>query len=202
MVDFKKDIEEYYDREIEVIKRLDKYELNKAMNCLLSHYENEANVYVFGNGGSAATASHMVCDFNKGASGEVQKRFRFICLNDNIPSLMAIANDVDFDDVFYFQLENKLRKEDLILAISGSGNSHNVIKAVSYAKKIGCEVVGMTGYDGGKLDKMSDYHLHVPADDMQITEDLHMGFDHMIMQIFWKYLLKKEGKSAAYKINK
>jgi D-sedoheptulose 7-phosphate isomerase len=202
MVDFKKDIEEYYDREIEVIKRLDKKELNKAMNCLLSHYENEANVYVFGNGGSAATASHMVCDFNKGASGEVQKRFRFICLNDNIPSLMAIANDVDFDDVFYFQLENKLRKEDLILAISGSGNSHNVIKAVSYAKKIGCEVVGMTGYDGGKLDKMSDYHLHVPADDMQITEDLHMGFDHMIMQIFWKYLLKKEGKSAAYKINK
>jgi D-sedoheptulose 7-phosphate isomerase len=202
MVDFKKDIEEYYDREIEVMKRLDKKELNKAMNCLLSHYENETNVYVFGNGGSSATASHMVCDFNKGASGEVQKRFRFICLNDNIPSLMAVANDIDFEDVFYFQLENKLRKEDLILAISGSGNSHNVIKAVMYAKKIGCEIIGMTGYDGGKLDKMSDYHLHVPADDMQITEDLHMGFDHMIMQIFWKYLLKKEGKSAFYKINK
>jgi D-sedoheptulose 7-phosphate isomerase len=202
MVDFKKDIGEYYDREIEVIKHLDKKELNKAMNCLLSHYENETNIYVFGNGGSSATASHMVCDFNKGASGEVQKRFRFICLNDNIPSLMAVANDIDFEDVFYFQLENKLSKEDLILAISGSGNSHNVIKAVTYAKKIGCDIIGMTGYDGGKLDKMSDYHLHVPADDMQITEDLHMGFDHMMMQIFWKYLLKKEGKSAVYKINK
>jgi D-sedoheptulose 7-phosphate isomerase len=202
MVDFKKDIGEYYDREIEVIKHLDKKELNKAMNCLLSHYENETNIYVFGNGGSSATASHMVCDFNKGASGEVQKRFRFICLNDNIPSLMAVANDIDFEDVFYFQLENKLSKEDLILAISGSGNSHNVIKAVTYAKKIGCDIIGMTGYDGGKLDKVSDYHLHVPADDMQITEDLHMGFDHMMMQIFWKYLLKKEGKSAVYKINK
>lgn len=202
MVDFKKDIQDYYDREIEVIRHLDKSELNKAMNCLLSHYEKETNVYVFGNGGSSATASHMVCDFNKGASGEVQKRFRFICLNDNVPSLMAIANDIGFEDVFYFQLENKLHKGDLILAISGSGNSHNVIKAVTYAKKIGCEVIGMTGYKGGKLDKMSDFHLHVPADDMQITEDLHMGFDHMIMQIFWKYLLAKEGKSAVYKINK
>jgi D-sedoheptulose 7-phosphate isomerase len=201
MPDFKNEITAYYDREIATIKKLNYDELNQAMNVLLDHYERETNVYVFGNGGSSATASHMVCDFNKGACMDVEKRFRFICLNDNIPTLMAIGNDVGFDDVFYYQLENKIKKEDLVLAISGSGNSINVIKAVAYAKKVGCDIIGMTGYDGGKLDKLSAYHLHVPADDMQITEDLHMGFDHMIMQIFWSYLLKQEGKAAIYKHN-
>jgi len=202
MVDFKKDIKDYYAREVKVIEDLDVDELNGAMNCLLEHYEKDATIYVFGNGGSSATASHMVCDFNKGTCANVERRFRFVCLNDNVPTLMAVANDMSFEDVFYYQLENKLNKGDLILAISGSGNSHNVVKAVEYAKKIGCEVIGMTGYDGGKLDRMADFHLHVPADDMQITEDLHMGFDHMIMQIFWKYLETREGKTPVYKINK
>src|SRR5574344_667020 len=202
MPDFKKDIKEYYEEEMKVIESLDENELNDVLNCLLKHYENSSTVYVFGNGGSSATASHMVCDFNKGTCANVKKRFRFVCLNDNVPTMMAVANDMSFEDVFYYQLENKLEKGDLILAISGSGNSHNVIKAVEYAKKSGCEVIGMTGYDGGRLARLSDYQLHVPADDMQITEDLHMGFDHMIMQIFWKYLETREGKTPVYKINK
>jgi len=202
MVDFRKDIKAYYDAEIKVIEDLDIDALNEAMNCLLRHYEDETNIYVFGNGGSSATASHMVCDFDKGTCSEVEKRFRFQCLNDNIPVIMAVANDMSFEDVFYYQLENKLKKDDLILAISGSGNSKNVMKAVDYAKNIGCEVIAMTGYDGGKLDKIADFHLHVPADDMQIAEDLHMGFDHMMMKIFWRYLMAKAGKDAVYKINK
>jgi D-sedoheptulose 7-phosphate isomerase len=202
MPSFKKEIQDYYAREVKTINDLDVGELDRAMNCLLDHYEKEATIYVFGNGGSSATASHMVCDFNKGACADVEKRFRFVCLNDNVPTLMAVANDMSFEDVFRYQLENKLKKDDLILAISGSGNSKNVLKAVEYAKKVGCEVVAMTGYDGGKLDGMADFHLHVPADDMQITEDLHMGFDHMIMQIFWKYLETREGKTPVYKINK
>ena len=193
MIDFKKEIAAYYEREIEAIKNLNLDELNEAMNVLLEHYEKGTNIYVFGNGGSSATASHMVCGFNKGTCMDLEKRFRFICLNDNIPTLMAVANDIAFEDVFYYQLENKLSKDDLILAISGSGNSKNVIKAVEYAKKVGCEVIGMTGYDGGKLRLLSDYHLHVNVNDMQITEDLHMGFDHMIMQIFWHYLYAKAG---------
>lgn len=202
MPDFTKDIRDYYAREVRVIEDLDVAELNRAMNALLACYEREGTAYVFGNGGSSATASHMVCDFNKGTCGNVEKRFRFICLNDNVPTLMAVANDVSFDDVFYYQLENKLRKGDLVLAISGSGNSKNVIKAVEYAKKQGIEIMGMTGYDGGRLDRMSDYHLHVPADDMQIAEDLHMGFDHMMMQIFWRYLETEAGLKPEYKINK
>ena len=202
MPDFTKDIKDYYAREIKIIQDLDVAELNKAMNALLACYDREGTVYVFGNGGSSATASHMVCDFNKGTCSNVEKRFRFVCLNDNVPTLMAVANDVSFDDVFYYQLENKLREGDLVLAISGSGNSKNVVKAVEYAKKQGIEVMGMTGYDGGRLDKLSDYHLRVPADDMQIAEDLHMGFDHMMMQIFWRYLETRAGLTPEYKINK
>jgi len=200
-MDFIKDIEEYYAREKAAIDALDKAELNKAMNALLDAYERGATVYVFGNGGSSATASHMVCDFNKGTCYDLDKKFKMVCLNDNIPIMMAIANDDSFENVFVYQLKDRLKKEDLILAISGSGNSHNVVKAVDYAREVGAKIIAMTGYSGGKIDKVADYHLHVPADDMQITEDLHMGFDHMIMQILWKYLQAKNGREAIYKIN-
>lgn len=199
MVDFKKDIQAYYEKEEKIIKSFNVDELNEAMNALLEAYNKEATIYVFGNGGSSATASHMMVDFNKGACSEVEKRFHFVCLNDNIPTLMAIGNDIGFENVFYYQLENKLTKNDVILAISGSGNSHNIIKAVEYAKQQGVKIIGMTGYDGGKLDKLSDYHLHAPIDDMQITEDIHMSFDHMMMQIFWRYLLSTENRPAEYK---
>lgn len=200
-MDFIDEINAYYEREIAAINSLNRDELNAAMNALLEAYERGATVYVFGNGGSSATASHMVCDFNKGTCYELDTKFKFVCLNDNIPILMAIANDDSFENVFVYQLKDRLKKDDLILAISGSGNSHNVIKAIEYAKEVGTKVIGMTGYSGGKLRKMADYYLHVPVEDMQITEDLHMGFDHMIMQIFWKYLAKKNGRDAIYKIN-
>ena len=185
-MDFIKDIEEYYAREKAAIDALDKAELNKAMNALLDAYERGATVYVFGNGGSSATASHMVCDFNKGTCYDLDKKFKMVCLNDNIPIMMAIANDDSFENVFVYQLKDRLKKEDLILAISGSGNSHNVVKAVDYAREVGAKIIAMTGYSGGKIDKVADYHLHVPADDMQITEDLHMVLDHCMYCILAK----------------
>ena len=200
-MDFINEINEYYEREKRVIDSLDREEINAAMNALLDAYEADATVYVFGNGGSSATASHMVCDFNKGTCAELEKKFRFVCLNDNVPWLMAIANDKSFEDIFVDQLRGHLKPTDMVLAISGSGNSHNVVKAVEYAKEVGAKVIAMTGYQGGKIRKMADYYLHAPVDDMQITEDLHMTNDHMIMQIFWKYLAKKNGKEAIYKIN-
>jgi D-sedoheptulose 7-phosphate isomerase len=176
-------INDYLKKETKVIASLDKDAIDAAMNALTRKYHDDANIYIFGNGGSAATASHFVCDFNKGISDGKNNRFRLICLNDNIPSIMAIANDISFDDVFSYQLHGILNKNDLIIAISGSGNSKNVIKAVLYAKEIGCEVIGLTGYSGGKLRELSNYSLHVNIDDMQITEDVHMIFDHMIMKI-------------------
>jgi D-sedoheptulose 7-phosphate isomerase len=110
-MDFTKEIDAYYDREKAAIDKLDRKELNAAMNALLDAYEREATVYVFGNGGSSATASHMVCDFNKGTCYDLKKKFHFVCLNDNIPVMMAIANDDSFENVFVYQLSRSPSKE-------------------------------------------------------------------------------------------
>lgn len=173
-------IKSYFDREIEVIKRLNIEDINAAVQAIWAAYEREATIYIFGNGGSAATASHYVCDFNKGISEKKEKKFNFICLNDNYPMMMAVANDISYDEVFRYPLINKLKPTDLVIGISGSGNSKNVIRAVEYAKEIGTPVVGITGYRGGKLKELADYHMDVMEDDMQISEDLHMIFDHMM----------------------
>ncbi len=200
-MDFKDKIKNYLDLETKVIANLNIEEINETMNALLDCYNRGGTVYTCGNGGSASTATHMVCDFGKGTCYDLDKKFHFVCLNDNIPTIMAIANDDSYDNVFIYQLKDRLTKNDLLLAISGSGNSHNIIKAVDYAKEIGAKIIGVTGYSGGKLLKAADYHLHAPIDDMQITEDVHLIFNHMIMKIFWQYLHEINGKEAIYKIN-
>ena len=182
-MDFSKQIKAYIEYEIEILSKLDQDAINKAMNLLEITREKGSNVYVFGNGGSAATASHMENDFNKGISEKLGKKYRFQCINANMATIMAIANDNGYDRVFVQQLENRLKPEDVIVAISGSGNSENVIKAVEYAKRQGCKIIGMTGYEGGKLKRLSDVSLHVPLDNMQITEDIHIIFNHMMMYI-------------------
>lgn len=182
-MDFSKQIKEYLELEISILNKLDQKETNNAMNLLEEAREKGSNVYVFGNGGSAATASHMENDFNKGVSEKLEKKYRFQCINANMATIMAIANDNGYERVFEQQLENKLTEEDVIIAISGSGNSENVVRAVKYAKKKGCKIIGMTGYSGGELKKLSDISLHVPLDNMQITEDIHIIFNHMMMYI-------------------
>ena len=173
-------IKSYFDHEIEVIKRLNIDDINAAVQAIWAAYERDATIYIFGNGGSAATASHFVCDFNKGISEKKEKKVNFVCLSDNPAQMMAIANDYSYDEVFRYPLVNRLKATDLVIGISGSGNSKNVIRAVEYAKEIGTPVVGITGYHGGKLKGLADYHMDVMEDDMQISEDLHMVFDHMM----------------------
>ena len=190
-MDFKKAIKEYYEREIKTINNFNLDELNEAMNALYITYENGGNIYVCGNGGSASTASHMQNDFNKGISEYVDKKFNFICLNDNVSTMMAIANDIGYEEIFRFQITNKITNKDLIIGISGSGNSKNVLLACEYAKEKGAKVLGMTGYTGGKLKELADYKMHVDEMDMQIAEDLHMTFDHMMMKVFFNFLVNK-----------
>ena len=149
-----------------------------------------------GNGGSSATASHYQNDFNKGISEYVETKFRFVCLNDNVATLMAIANDIGFEEVFRFQLKNRLEEGDIIIAISGSGNSQNVLNAVEYAKQQGNQVIGLTGYRGGRLRELADVSLHADVMSMQVTEDIHMIFDHLIMSIFYKTLCGKDHVTA------
>lgn len=192
MVDFKKAINEYYEREIKIIKNLNLDELNESMNAILDTYNNGGTIYVCGNGGSASTASHMQNDFNKGISEYTEKKFNFYCLNDNVSTMMAVANDIGYEEVFRFPLKGKITSNDLFVGISGSGNSKNVVNAAEYAKECGAKVVGITGYKGGKLKELADYKMHVDECDMQIDEDIHMTFDHMMMKIFYNYLTKNE----------
>ena len=190
--DFKEQIGTYFSTVSATLAQVDQAELNAAMNALLTAYELGSAVYCFGNGGSAATASHMINDFNKGVSYDLDRKFNFYCLNDNVATLTALANDVGYPFVFSKQLEGKLQAGDLIVAISGSGNSANVIQAVEYAHSCGCMVIGITGYDGGRLGRLADYHMHVPSHDMQIVEDVHMIFNHMMMKLFCQALNRRK----------
>lgn len=176
-------IKEYRKKEIKTLNRLNVDEISNTMEAIAEAWKKGADIYVFGNGGSAATASHMVNDFNKGISEKTGRKFRMHCLCDNFSTVMAIANDSSYEEVFRFQLDGILRENDLVIGISGSGNSANVLKAIEYAKSQNVKTIGITGYDGGKLRTMVDYSMHVPVMDMQITEDIHMFFDHMMMCI-------------------
>ena len=188
MKDYRNEITAYIEHEIETLRALDRDAINDALNLLLETMEKGNTVFVFGNGGSSATASHFQNDFNKGVSEHTEKKFNFLCLNDNVATVMAVANDIGFEEVFRFQLRGHIKPGDVLLAISGSGNSKNVINAVEYAKEQGCRVIGLTGFGGGKLRQLADVSLHAPINSMQITEDIHMIFDHLMMSIFYRDL--------------
>ena len=158
-------------------------EILKAFTLLKETYQNGGMLLVCGNGGSASTASHLECDFNKGISYDREIKYDIECLSDNVPMMMAIANDIGYDDIFVVPLKNKLKAGDLVIGISGSGNSENVIRAFQYAKEAGAETIAFTGYNGGKLKEIADYNIHVAVENMQITEDVHLILNHMMMYI-------------------
>jgi D-sedoheptulose 7-phosphate isomerase len=188
MKKFSNEIVVYFDKLKRIIDLIDVHQVDKLMNLLMNALQEERQIFIMGNGGSAATASHFVCDFNKGLSWGKQKRFKFICLNDNVPSLMAYANDMSYKDVFIEPLKNYFRPGDLIIGISGSGNSPNVVNAMNWGNENGGITIGLTGYNGGKLKVLAMHNVHIPVDDMQITEDLHMVLDHCMMKILYNYL--------------
>ena len=144
--------------------------------------EKGNTVYIFGNGGSAATASHVTGDFLKGISYQLEKRFRIVCLNDNIAAMTAISNDLTYDEVFVEQLQTFLKKDDVVIGISGSGNSANVIRAMEYARDKKAVTVALTGYTGGKLRDIADIMINAPIKDMEVTEDIHIIIFHAIKQ--------------------
>ena len=181
-------ISEYLEMEKKTIESLNREELLSVVNAFLDVYEKEGTIYVFGNGGSASTASHMANDYNKGLNEFLDKKFRFVCLNDNVATLMSIANDISYEEVFRMQLRGKLEEKDLVVGISGSGNSMNVINAISYAKEMGVKTVGLCGYEGGKLKALSDVVLHVKLNNMQIVEDIHLIFNHLLMYVCQRYM--------------
>ena len=133
-------------------------------------------------GGSAATASHFAADINKGCCMDLDKKFKMICVHDNVPTLMAWANDVAYDAAFVEQMKNFFEPGDLVIGFSGSGNSENVLSALRYAKQNGGHTIGLSGFSGGNLAKVADLSFVTEIDDMQKVEDVHLIIVHMIMQ--------------------
>ncbi|WP_224360483.1 SIS domain-containing protein [Hyalangium versicolor] len=174
--------EAYYSRMVKAIHALDYQQVDFCMDLVEAAWKEGRQIFTMGNGGSASTASHFVCDWNKGVSYKKEHRIRAICLNDNVPTMMAYANDVSYLSVFEEPLKNFMRPGDLVIGISGSGNSPNVLNAIQWANENGGITLGITGYDGGKLKLMSRHSLHVNVNDMQIVEDLHLSFGHVTMQ--------------------
>ncbi len=182
------EVSTYFDSLSKTLGELDKSNVNIFVDQLLETYEQDGVVYVFGNGGSGATASHFCGDLLKGVSYGLNKRFRAVCLNDNTPVLTTIANDISYDDIFVEQLKNFLKPGDLVVGISGSGNSVNVIKALEYSKLQGVKTVAICGYKGGKIKELADMVVHAPVNDMEVTEDIH----NLIMAHCVKRLLNKK----------
>lgn len=181
-MDFNKFGFEYLARLKKVIDAFDLTAFEKTVQTILDAYQQQSHIFIMGNGGSGATASHLACDINKGCCIDLEKKFKMLCLNDNMPTMLALANDVSYEAVFEEQIKNFFNPGDVVIGISGSGNSENVLRAISYAADHGGKTMGWSGFGGGKLAKMVDLAFVVSSDDMQQVEDAHMVVAHMVMQ--------------------
>jgi D-sedoheptulose 7-phosphate isomerase len=153
-------------------------EVERAVGAVLAAYNSGNGIFLFGNGGSAALASHMACDLGKGTSDITYERVRVLALTDNVPLLTAWANDTTYEHVFAEQLKSFIQTGDIAFAISGSGNSPNVLHALRAAKAKGAVTIGLTGFKGGTMKELCDICVVVPSDNMQIIEDLHVVVAH------------------------
>jgi D-sedoheptulose 7-phosphate isomerase len=153
----------------------------EMIEVLRTAHREGARIFVIGNGGSAATASHFACDFGKNAVEPGKPRFKAIALTDSTPAITAYGNDNGYASVFKEQMVNLMQPGDVVLAISASGNSPNIIEAVQYARDNGATVIGMDGFDGGQLSQLAHHAITVPARTYEQIEDLHMILTHMIV---------------------
>jgi D-sedoheptulose 7-phosphate isomerase len=157
-------------------------EFAKAMDLMWSAYKQDKQIFIFGNGGSAGTSNHMVNDLSKGSAIEGKKRLRVIGLADNMSLLTAYANDCGYESIFEEQLKNLLNPGDICVAISASGNSPNVVRAVEYAKKMQAKVISLVGFSGGKIKPLSDVALYFKTNNYGICEDAQLMFSHLSSQ--------------------
>jgi phosphoheptose isomerase len=164
--------------------------VNKVVEILLSARAENKTVYIMGNGGSASTASHFVGDLSKGTIVEGFPRFRVVALTDNIPNLLAWGNDSCYEDIFIEQLKNLLNPGDVVIGISGSGNSENVIRAIQFANDHGAVTIGWSGFKGGKLKDIAQIPLVVPSHYMQRIEDIHLLLEHLITSLIREEQMK------------
>ncbi len=169
------------------LDRVDQADIQTWSDWIYEAWANDKFVYVFGNGGSGTTATHMVEDLGKSSlrpedlRDESKKRLKVLSLTDNLGWILAVGNDVGYDQIFVQQLMNYGKPGDVVIAISGSGNSPNVLHAVDWANRHDLRTFGLTGYDGGKLKKLAHRGLHVPLDDMGMVESIHLCLFHWVL---------------------
>jgi len=166
----------------QTIDQLPKDKIVRVIDLLYSARFSGRQVFIMGNGGSASTASHFVCDLSKNTRREGWPRYKVIGLSDNMAVFSAYANDEGYENVFCEQLANLLLPDDIVIAISASGNSKNVVNAIQYAKKHNAFTIGFTGFDGGILGTLVDINLHINSDIIEHVEDLHLVLEHMIIK--------------------
>ena len=182
-----------------LLKKIDQKILNKIIQEILNSIKNKRDFFSCGNGGSAATAEHLSCDFSKGSCTNTNLNFKVFSLNSNVALMTAIANDISYDDVFSYQLNRYGKANDVLLAFSVSGTSKNIIKCSKIAKKKKIKIISFTGFNGGTLKKLSNYNINFSSNNFGIVEDCHLTIMHFISQYIRNLKFKNKNKIA--KIN-
>jgi D-sedoheptulose 7-phosphate isomerase len=179
-------VKDYLTRLKQILDDIDVDVISDIVDTLEETIENKSRIYILGNGGSAATASHMVNDLGAGLRRRDVINFDVTSLGDNSSVVTAIANDIGYENIFYMQMKGHINADDVVVAISCSGESPNIIKAVDYAKDLGCKIIGVTGFNGGYLKKISNINFHVdaPEGEYGLVEDAHMILDHIIYSYY------------------
>jgi D-sedoheptulose 7-phosphate isomerase len=190
------DVPAYFEELSATIRNLPIPAIDSLIKVFLEAYDRGRTVFLFGNGGSASLASHMTCDLGKGTAPSAGRRLRAVALTDNVALITAWANDVRYENVFAEQLENLLQPGDVACAISGSGNSPNVLAALRFARQAGAATTGITGFQGGKMKALCDLCVVVPSENMQIIEDLHLSIAHSVFHVL-RHEIEERNRSAA-----
>lgn len=191
------DVSSYFEELSSTIGKLPTQSIEELAGVFLSAYDNGQTVFLFGNGGSASLASHMTCDLGKGTAPGNGRRLRAVALTDNVALITAWANDTRYEGIFAEQLENLLHPGDVAFAISASGNSPNVLAALSFARQAGATTAGITGFQGGKMKSLCDVCVVVPTDNMQIIEDLHLSIAHAVFRVVRQAMQNKRSRAAS-----
>jgi len=168
---------------LKMIREKNTEKIKNVFDVLKKCKEKQNTIYILGNGGSASTASHFASDLLKTGILENENRFRVISLTDNTPVILAWGNDESFDNIFVQQLQNFVKEEDVVIGISGSGNSKNVLNAIDFANKTNAMTISFTGNDGGELAKISKLNLNIPSNDMLTIESMHLVICHLLLTI-------------------
>lgn len=177
-------ISNYLNNVKKTINLLNVGEIERVIDVLEKARDKGSKIFIMGNGGSASNASHFVNGLSQGATVSDKPRFKAIALTDNIPNMLAYANDLGYEYIFVEQLKNLLDPGDIVIGISGSGNSKNVLNAIDYANENKAITIGFCGFNGGLLKQKAKYVIHVKSDCMEIVEDIHLSLTHLISSYF------------------